>query len=47
MDYGVITLVPKLKDAKAIKQYSPICLMNVDFKIFSKMLIDRATPLIR
>lgn len=27
LNYGVITLVPKVKDANNIKQYRPICLM--------------------
>jgi hypothetical protein len=45
LNYGVITLVPKVKEAKLIKQYRPICLLNVDFKIFPKLLIDRLTPM--
>jgi hypothetical protein len=44
LNFGVITLVPKLQDANTIKQYMPICLLNVDFKIFPKVLIDRVTP---
>jgi hypothetical protein len=44
LNYGVITLVPKLKDADTIKQCMHICLLNVDFKIFPKLQIDRATP---
>jgi hypothetical protein len=45
LNYGVITLVPKLKEANTIKQYRFICLLNVDFKIFPKMLSDRITPM--
>lgn len=45
LNFGVITLVPKIKEANTIKQYRPICLLNVDFKIFSKLLTDRLTPL--
>jgi hypothetical protein len=45
LNYGVITLVPKVKDANCIKQYMSICLLIVDFKIFSKMLTDRITPI--
>jgi hypothetical protein len=37
--------VPKVKDANTIKQYRPICLLNVDFKIFTKLLNDRITPI--
>jgi hypothetical protein len=43
LNFGVITLVPKLQDANKIKQYRHICLLNVDFKIFPKLLIDRVT----
>lgn len=45
LNFGVITLVPKIKEANTIKQYMPICLLNVDFKIFSKLLTDRLTSL--
>jgi hypothetical protein len=45
LNYGVITLVPKVQEANMIRQYRPICLLNVDFKIFPKLLIDRITPL--
>ena len=44
LNYGVITLVPKLKEANSIKQYRPICLLNVDFKWFTKVLTDRLVP---
>jgi hypothetical protein len=46
LKYVVITLVPKVKEANSIKQYMPICLLNVDFKIFPKLLIDRLTPMV-
>jgi len=41
LNYGVITLIPKLKEANQIQQYRPICLLNVVFKIFSKTLMMR------
>ncbi|WVZ90520.1 hypothetical protein U9M48_036814 [Paspalum notatum var. saurae] len=44
LNYGVITLVPKIKEAREIKQYRPICLLNMDFKIFTKVLTNRLTP---
>jgi hypothetical protein len=45
LNYGVITLVPKVKEANSIRQYRPICLLNVDFKLFPKLLNDRLTPI--
>ena len=45
LNYGMISLIPKLKDANNIKQYRPICLLNVDYKIFTKALTMRLTPL--
>jgi hypothetical protein len=46
LNFGVFTLVPKVKEVKSIKQYRPICLLNVDFKIFSKLPVDRLTSMI-
>jgi hypothetical protein len=46
LNYGVITLVPKVKEVTTVRQYRPICLLNVNFKIFPKMLTDRITPLV-
>lgn len=36
LNYGIITLVPKTKDAKQIQKFRPICLLNVSFKIITK-----------
>jgi hypothetical protein len=44
LNYGVITLVPKLKEANTVKQYRPICLLNVDYKCFTKLLTNRLVP---
>lgn len=44
LNFGVITLVPKIKEANIIKQYRPICLLNVDFKWFTRALTDRLVP---
>ena len=41
LNYGVITLVPKVKETNNVKQYRSICLLNVSFKIFTKLLTDR------
>lgn len=32
INYGVITLLPKIKDAFTIKQFRPICLQDCDFE---------------
>ena len=41
LNYGTITLIPKIKEANQIQQYRPICLLNVVFKFFSKTLMLR------
>ena len=45
LNYGVITLIPKVTEANNVKQYRPICLLNVSFKIFTKLLADRLAKL--
>jgi hypothetical protein len=37
----IITLLPNIADAARIQPYRPICLLNVSFKIFTKMLNNR------
>ena len=34
-------LLPKEQEAKKIQQYRPICMLNVSFKIFTKVLANR------
>ena len=41
LNFGVITLLQKITDAARIQQYRPICLLNVSFKIFTKVLNNR------
>jgi hypothetical protein len=43
LNFGVITLIPKKEDAVQIQQYRPICLLNVSFKIFTKVGTNRIT----
>jgi hypothetical protein len=44
LNYGMISLIPKLKEANNIMQYRPICLLNVDYKWFTKVLTVRLAP---
>lgn len=41
LNYGVITLLPKLNGAKKIQQYRPICLLGCPYKLITKVLNDR------
>jgi hypothetical protein len=41
----VISLIPKLQEVKKIQQYRPICMLNVSFKIFTKVLANRFTAI--
>ena len=34
LNFGIITLIPRIQDATKIQQYRPICVLNVIFKIF-------------
>lgn len=41
LNYGILTLIPKIKGANNIKQFRPICLLNVVYKIITKTLTLR------
>ena len=41
LNYGIITLLPKTEEAKELKNYRPICLLNVSYKIITKPLNNR------
>jgi hypothetical protein len=41
LNYGIITLIPKTKEAVRIQQYKPICLLNCLYKWFIKLLTSR------
>jgi hypothetical protein len=43
LNYGTIVLLPKKENAIQIQQYRPICLLNVSFKIFTKVGTNRVT----
>jgi hypothetical protein len=43
-NYGIITLLPKVKEAEKIQQFRPICLLNCLFKWFTKCLTIRLEP---
>ena len=45
LNYGVIILLPKLKLPNNIKQFRPICLLNVIYKIITKALTLRLTKI--
>ena len=40
-NYGIITLIPKGQGADRLTMFRPICLLNVVFKIFTKVLNNR------
>lgn len=41
LNYGILTLIPKVKGANNIKQFRPISLLNVVYKIITKVLTLR------
>jgi hypothetical protein len=41
LNFSIITLLPKQKEATHIRQFRPICLLNVSFKIFTKVAVNR------
>ena len=43
LNFGIITLLPKKTNDVQIQQYIPICLLNVSFKIFTKVAVNRLT----
>jgi hypothetical protein len=45
LNYGIITLLPKIKDASMIQQFRPICLLNCIHKWFTKILTMRLEPI--
>jgi hypothetical protein len=41
LNYGIIVLIPKIKEVVNVKQFMPICLLNVFYKFFTKVLASR------
>jgi hypothetical protein len=41
INYGIITLLPKVKNAKNIQQFRPICLLNYIYKWITMCLTIR------
>src|SRR4051812_26663651 len=42
LNYGIITLLPKIDGANKIQQFRPICLLRVPYKLLTKVLDNRA-----
>lgn len=40
LNFGVVSLLPNLQEAKQIQQYKPICMLNISLKIFTKVLAN-------
>jgi hypothetical protein len=36
LNYGIIVLIPKIRDVVSIRQFRLICLLNVFYKVFTK-----------
>jgi hypothetical protein len=41
LNFGIIMLIPKIHNATKIQQYRLICVLNVSFKIFTKVGTNR------
>jgi hypothetical protein len=45
LNFGAISLIPKVKGAEDIKQFRPIALINVIFKFIAKAYAIRLAPI--
>jgi hypothetical protein len=45
LNFGTIILLPKSREATRIQQYRLICLLNVSFKIFTKVATNRISQI--
>lgn len=41
LNHGIIALIPKVQGANVIQKFRPICLLNVSYKILTKLLAVR------
>lgn len=41
LNYGIVTLVPKVLGAEQIQKFGLVCLLNVSFKKFTKVLMNK------
>jgi hypothetical protein len=41
LNFAMITLIPKENDARSMKKFRPISLLNCSYKIFTKVLTKR------
>jgi hypothetical protein len=46
LNYGVVTLIPKIDNTDEMKCFRPICLLNVCYKILTNVLNNRLAPYI-
>ena len=46
LNFRTITLLPKKTEAVRIEKFRPICLLNVSFKIFTKVGTNRLTQIV-
>jgi hypothetical protein len=46
LNFGIIMLQPKLKEVAHITQFRAICLVNVSFKIFTKVVVTRMARIV-
>jgi hypothetical protein len=47
LNFGIITLIPKIENATKIQQYRPICVLNVIFKMCTKVGTNRLNKVAR
>jgi hypothetical protein len=44
LNFGILSLLPKVVGAESIKQFRPIALINVIFKFIAKAVANRLSP---